>query len=79
MALKSTTSTTRPASSCRRSLAQRCAAYFGMSGQAEFMAAASLFAIMIVLKLISMTHYRFDTDESQHAHVIWAWARGFIQ
>jgi hypothetical protein len=50
-----------------------------MSGPAEFMAAASLFAIMIVLKLISMTHYRFDTDESQHAHVIWAWARGFIQ
>jgi len=26
-----------------------------------------------------MTHYRFDSDESQHMHVIWAWARGFIQ
>ena len=34
---------------------------------------------MIVLKLLNMTHYRFDSDESQHMHVIWAWARGFVQ
>ena len=79
MALESTTSTSRTASSCRRSLAQRCAAYFGMSGQVEFIVAASVFAIMIVHKVVSMTHYRFDSDESQHAHVIWAWARSFIQ
>ena len=26
-----------------------------------------------------MVQSRFDTDESQHMHVIWAWARGFIQ
>ena len=50
-----------------------------MSGSAEFMTAAILFALMIVLKLVNMTHYRFDSDESQHMHVIWAWARGFIQ
>src|SRR5262249_354320 len=24
-------------------------------------------------------HYRFDSDESQHLHVIWGWARGFVQ
>ena len=79
MALESTTSTSRPAPLRRRSLAQRCADYFGMSGPAEFAAAAVLFALMIALKLASMTHYRFDSDESQHMHVIWAWARGFVQ
>jgi hypothetical protein len=50
-----------------------------MSGQAEFIAAASLFALMIVFKLLNMMSYRFDSDESQHMHVIWAWARGFVQ
>src|SRR5438045_9488236 len=50
-----------------------------MSGPAEFAAAAVLFALMIALKLASMTHYRFDSDEPQHLHVIWAWARGFVQ
>src|SRR5438067_11244447 len=79
MALESTTSTSPPAPLRRRSLAQRCAEYFGMSGPAEFAAAASLFALMIALKLANMTHYRFDSDESQHMHVIWAWARGFVQ
>ena len=79
MALESTTSTSRPAPLRRRSLAQRCADYFGMSGPAEFAAAAVLFALMIALKLANMTHYRFDSDESQHMHVIWAWARGFVQ
>src|SRR5438034_4709802 len=79
MALESTISTSQPASSGRRSLAQRGADYFGMSGSAEFMAAAGLFALMVVLKLVNITHYRFDSDESQHMHVIWAWARGFIQ
>src|SRR5438477_3444707 len=79
MALESTTSTSRPASSRCRSLAQRWAEYFGMSGPTEFVAAAILFALMIVIKLANMTHYRFDSDESQHMHVIWAWARGFVQ
>jgi len=50
-----------------------------MSGSEEFMTAAILFALMIVLKLINTTTYRFDSDESQHTHVIWAWARGFVQ
>ena len=41
--------------------------------------AASLFTLMILLKLANLTHYRFDSDEPQHTHVIWAWARGFVQ
>jgi hypothetical protein len=79
MALGSTISLSRPASPRGRSIAQRGADYFGMSGPAEFVAAASLFALMIALKLVNMTRYRFDSDESQHMHVIWAWARGFVQ
>lgn len=26
-----------------------------------------------------MMTYRFETDESQHLHVVWGWARGFVQ
>ena len=79
MALESATSISPPASSRGRSLAQRGAEYFGMSGSAEFMTAAILFTLMIVIMLANMMQSRFDTDESQHMHVIWAWARGFIQ
>jgi hypothetical protein len=78
MAFESTVSTSRPAFSQSRSLVQR-ADYFGMSGSAEVVVAASLFALMVVLKLVNITRYRFDSDESQHMHVIWAWARGFVQ
>jgi Dolichyl-phosphate-mannose-protein mannosyltransferase len=79
MALGSTTSTSRFASSRDRSLVQRGADYFGMSGPAEFVAAVSLFVLMVALKLVNITRCRFDSDESQHMHVIWAWARGFVQ
>src|SRR6266581_1403377 len=79
MALESAISIGRPASLRGRSLTQRAAEYFGMSGPAEFVAAVSLFTLMIVIRLVNMVQSRFDTDESQHMHVIWAWARGFIQ
>src|SRR5205809_7572764 len=79
MALESAISIGRPASLRGRSLTERAAEYFGMSGPAEFVAAVSLFTIMIVIRLVNMMQSRFDTDESQHMHVIWAWARGFIQ
>jgi hypothetical protein len=79
MAVGSTTSTSRFASSQDRSLVQRGADYLGMSGPAEFVAAVSLFVLMVALKLVNITRYRFDSDESQHMHVIWAWARGFVQ
>src|SRR5215469_8908220 len=71
--------TSRAPSLRARSIAQRASDYFGMSGPAEFTAAAILFVLMIVVKLVNVTRYRFDSDEPQHMHVIWAWARGFIQ
>jgi len=61
-----------------RSWIGRCANYLGMS-RTEFTAAAGLFALMIAFRLVNMVRYRFDSDESQHMHVIWAWARGFVQ
>jgi hypothetical protein len=59
-------------------LIARGATYFGMP-RAEFVAASTLLALMLVLKIINMLRFRFDSDESQHLHVIWAWARGFVQ
>ena len=56
----------------------RGANHFGMPRR-EFIAAASLFALMIAFKMLNMMRYRFDSDEPQHLHVIWAWARGFVQ
>jgi len=79
MVPESTRSTSGLTSLQGRSLARRGADYFGMSGEAEFIAAANLFALMIVFKLLNMMSYRFDSDEAQHMHVIWAWARGFVQ
>ena len=75
MALEQATPTTLH----RISLARRGATYFEMSGPGEFIAAAVLFALMIVIRVVNILHYRFDSDEPQHLHVIWAWARGFVQ
>src|SRR5438874_7425043 len=61
------------------SLARRGATYFEMSGPGVFVAAAVLFALMVVIRVVNILHYRFDSDEPQHLHVIWAWARGFVQ
>src|ERR1700757_1148507 len=79
MALESSTSMSPSASSRGRSLAQRGAVYFGMSGPTELVAAATLLMAMIALKLANVTTYRFESEEPQHMHVIWAWARGFVQ
>jgi hypothetical protein len=63
----------------RKLLLERAVEYFGFSSRTECVAAASLLGLMIGLKLVNMTRYKFDSDESQHLHVIWAWARGFVQ
>jgi hypothetical protein len=75
MALEQATSTTLQ----HTSLAQRGATYFKMSGPGEFIAAAVLFALMIAIRVINILRYRFDSDEPQHLHIIWGWARGFVQ
>lgn len=50
-----------------------------MSGANEFVAALALFALMIAFRIINLLTWKFDSDESQHLHVVWGWARGFVQ
>ncbi len=45
----------------------------------EFRAAILFLALQFALKLWNIFHYRFDSDETQHLHVVWAWTRGFVQ
>src|SRR5437660_6111408 len=63
----------------RRALTRRMADYFGLSYPHEFTSAASLLIALILLRVITIMHYRFGSDEPQHLHVVWGWARGFVQ
>ena len=36
----------------------------------------ALAALVLVLKVMAILHYRIDSDETQHAHVVWAWTQG---
>ncbi|MEP7015672.1 MAG: glycosyltransferase family 39 protein [Verrucomicrobiota bacterium] len=69
----------RPTIAQRTSFVQRGADYFGLSGPAEFITAAIFVVLMIALRIANLISYRFDSDESQHLHVVWAWAHGFVQ
>src|SRR5882724_5586694 len=62
-----------------RGLTRRIADYFGLSYPHEFTSATLLVIALILLRVITVTHYKFVADESQHLHVIWGWARGFVQ
>jgi hypothetical protein len=79
MAQEPAKSTISFAPALRSSFARRASYYFGMSGPAEFVVAVGFLVLMIAIKMVNVTRYRFDSDESQHMHVIWAWARGFVQ
>jgi Dolichyl-phosphate-mannose-protein mannosyltransferase len=61
------------------SLARRGASYFEMSGPSEFIAVAVLLVLMIVIRIANIERYAFDSDESQHLHVIWGWVHGLVQ
>lgn len=39
----------------------------------------ALLAIMALLRVASIFTYRFDSDESQHLHVVWGWTQGLLQ
>ena len=62
-----------------RTLARRLADYFGLSYPYEFTSAALLLIALILLRGIIIMNYRFGGDEPQHLHVVWGWARGFVQ
>jgi hypothetical protein len=45
----------------------------------ERWAAAALLLAAAALRLLGIWEYRFNSDEPQHAHVIWGWTRGLLQ
>jgi len=44
----------------------------------EAILAAGLFALIFVLHWLYLNHFRWDSDEPQHLHVVWAWASGLL-
>lgn len=40
--------------------------------------AAALFSGALILRLLYAWHFRIDSDEPQHLHVVWAWANGLL-
>src|SRR6266516_4675745 len=63
----------------RRALTRCMADYFGLSYPHEFTSAVLLLIALILLRVVTIAHYRFGSDEPQHLHVVWGWARGFVQ
>src|SRR3982750_390706 len=63
----------------REGLVRRIGARFGLGSTLETWTAATLFLLLAIAKVWAAFNYRFDTDESQHLHVVWAWTRGFVQ
>lgn len=41
--------------------------------------ALALLAFAVILRIPYIFHYRFNSDEPQHLHVVWGWARGLLQ
>ncbi|MEA3186408.1 MAG: hypothetical protein QOD99_238 [Chthoniobacter sp.] len=42
-------------------------------------AAALGILVLLGLRVFAALHYRVDSDEPQHLHVVWAWANGLLQ
>ena len=40
---------------------------------------AGLTLLLIAMRVFVATHYRVDSDEPQHLHVVWGWASGLVQ
>jgi 4-amino-4-deoxy-L-arabinose transferase-like glycosyltransferase len=46
---------------------------------AEWTVAAVLILATLLLRIVYVFHYRIDSDEPQHLHVVWSWAQGLLQ
>src|SRR5438046_8528878 len=67
------TTTTLASPKRGRALTRRIADCFGLSYPHEFASAVSLLIALILLRVITVMHYKFGADEPQHLHVIWGW------
>ena len=50
----------------------------GRNSKYEAILAAGLFALIFVLHWLYLYHFRWDSDEPQHLHLVWAWASGLL-
>ncbi len=41
--------------------------------------AAAFLLFVLWLRIVAAMHYRVDSDEPQHLHVVWGWANGLLQ
>jgi len=48
-------------------------------GMTETWAAGLAMGVIIALRVVYALHYRVDSDEPQHLHVVWGWAHGLLQ
>jgi hypothetical protein len=53
--------------------------YFGLTRRTELWTAVVLLGLGTLFKLWNVFLYRFDSDEWQHLHVVWAWTQGLVQ
>ena len=44
----------------------------------EAIVAACIFTLILVLHWFYLNRFRWDSDEPQHLHVVWAWAKGLL-
>jgi hypothetical protein len=77
-----TSSTTRPGGAgmidfSRRSSAKNAESH-GELAVIEKVVAAGLFLALILLKLFYAVNQPWNSDETQHLHVVWAWANGML-
>src|ERR1700746_3396400 len=52
--------------------------FAGKISRAELWTAKGIFLLVLILRIVYATHYRIDSDEPQHLHVVWGWAQGMI-
>jgi hypothetical protein len=53
--------------------------YFGLPSKTELWTAVCLLGLGVLFKFWNVLLLRFDSDEWQHLHVVWAWTHGLVQ
>ncbi|MBV8547404.1 MAG: glycosyltransferase family 39 protein [Acidobacteria bacterium] len=47
--------------------------------RSERLLAMVIAAVTLAMRAVAFFHYRFDSDEPQHLHVVWGWTAGLLQ
>jgi 4-amino-4-deoxy-L-arabinose transferase-like glycosyltransferase len=61
------------------SSSEKTGSYASTWNAAHRIAGVILLAVLVAMKAVAACRYRFNTDETQHLHVIWGWTRGMVQ